>query len=171
MAQISNRAEDTKAGEQAKDQATKTQDLAKRGADAAKDGGERMLEAVRDTAEATGNAGSQVVKETRSTMGRGFDVAAETARRTTERAAPASRKALAAEGDLIAGWLELSRDQLEHNVETFKRLTSVRDVRELMELQQEYVRQSLARATQLFSRQIGLTGRMFAAGREAADRS
>jgi hypothetical protein len=170
MAQVSNRAEAAKAGEHAKEQANKTQDLAKRGAEAARDSGEPMLEAVRDAAEETCATGSQVLNETRSAMGRGFGAAAETARRTTERAAPASREALAAESELMGSWLELGRDQVEHNLETLRRLASIRDVRELAELQQEYVRRSLARATQLFSRQVGVASRLFAAGRQTVDR-
>ena len=50
-----------------------------------------------------------------------------------------------AESDLARFWLEMTRDQAQHTIETMQRLAAVRDWREALELQSEYLRESMAR--------------------------
>jgi hypothetical protein len=166
MAHVSHRNENGKTGDNDRTGTDKIRDLSDRGAKA----GERMLDMTREQTEQARATGKHLMAETRAAMGHGLDAAADTVRKAGARTGSIARQAQAEEADVANAWLTLGRDQLEHNVETFKRMAAIRDMRELAELQQEYVRVSLSRATQLFLRQTVAAGRLFASGRQAADR-
>jgi hypothetical protein len=166
MAHVSHRNENGKTGDNDRTGTDKIRDLSDRGAKA----GERMLDITREQTEQARATGTHVMAETRTAMGHGLDAAADTVRKAGERTGSIARQAQAEEADVANAWLTLGRDQLEHNVETFKRMAAIRDMRELAELQQEYVRVSLSRVTQLVLRQTVAAGRLFASGRQAADR-
>lgn len=166
MAHVSHRNENGKTGDNDRTGTDKIRDLSDRGAKA----GERMLDVTREQTEQARATGTHLMAETRAAMGHGLDAAADAVRKASGRTGPIARQTQAEEADVANAWLTLGRDQLEHNVETLKRTAAIRDVRELAELQQEYVRVSLSRATQLFLRQTVAAGRLFAAGRQAADR-
>jgi len=166
MAQVSHRNENGKTGDNDRTRTDKIRDLSDRSAKT----GERMLDITREQTEQARATGTQLMAETCAATGHGLDAAADTVREMSERAGPIARQVQAEEAALAHAWLTLGRDQLEHNVETFKRMAAIRDVRELAELQQEYVRLSLSRAVQLFFRQTLVAGRLFASGRQAANR-
>lgn len=86
-----------------------------------------------------------------------------------DRTAPAMHDMVKAESDLATFWLEMTRDQAQHTIDTMQRLAGVRDWREALDLQASYLRESMARMSQGISRQLTLTrslaGSMLDAGR------
>jgi hypothetical protein len=74
-----------------------------------------------------------------------------------DRTAPAMHDMVKAESDLATFWLEMTRDQAQHTIETMQRLASVRDWREALDLQSDYLRESMARMAEGISRQLNLT--------------
>jgi Phasin protein len=159
MAQVSNRNDAGKGGDNGKDQANKTKNLGVKVAEASARTGERAADAARDTAEQVQGASARVVHDATARLQRGLDAAQ-----------PAAREALKAETDLAGVWLSVAREQLQHNVETVRRLGTVRDLRDLAELQSEYARLSMARVVQAVFRQFDLAGHVFAVGAKAAKR-
>jgi hypothetical protein len=63
------------------------------------------------------------------------------------------------EDDALGVCMQLGRDQIRHNIEVWRNMSGVRDMRELMTLQSEYLRLSFARASQLIAKQAELTAR------------
>lgn len=86
-----------------------------------------------------------------------------------DRTAPAMHGMVKAESELANFWLEMTRDQAQHTIDTMQRLASVRDWREALDLQASYLRESMARMSEGISRQLTLTrslaGSMLDAGR------
>ena len=62
--------------------------------------------------------------------------------------------------DLARFWLDLVREQMQRNLDTMQRLAAVRDWREALEIQNEYMRESMAGMTQGMHRQMDLAGTM-----------
>ena len=50
-----------------------------------------------------------------------------------DRTAPAMQDMVKAESDLATFWLEMTRDQAQHTIETMQRLAGVRDWREALD--------------------------------------
>ena len=77
-----------------------------------------------------------------------------------------------AEGDLAGFWLELVREQVAHNAETFGKLAATRDLGEAFELQGTLVRRSFERLGRLNGRYLETVQAVLtAAGSAAKDRT
>ena len=84
--------------------------------DEVQSGTERMLDAAKDLTE---QAPSPMV------------------RLVLDRTAPAMHDMVKAESDLATFWLEMTRDQAQHTIDTMQRLAGVRDWREALDLQSQ----------------------------------
>jgi len=80
-------------------------------------------------------------------------------------AADAARSGAKGQVDLVGMWLDLAREQLDHNAKTLRRLGSVQDWRGFVELQREYSQRSFRLQMHGVLRQSELAGRMLGAGR------
>ena len=140
-----------------------------------RDAGRDAADKVADTAaEAVGKTAEAVTAATERTIEGARDMA-ERARRPMVRlmsgqAAPEMAELVGAEADLARFWLDLVREQMQRNIDTMQRLAAVRDWREALEIQNEYIRESMAGMTQGMHRQMDLAGtmtsRLLATGRE-----
>ncbi|HKH67768.1 MAG TPA: phasin family protein, partial [Reyranella sp.] len=123
---------------------------------------------------AAAEAGADVVaRGSRQAAG----AAGQAVRRTAASASAATRRYHAAvsqvfkaEGGLAGFWLELMREQVAHNAETFGKLAATRDWREAVELQGTLVRRSFERLGRLNGRYLeAVQAVLTAAGSAATD--
>ena len=127
---------------------------AKRMADRAAD---MATDAVAQTTEAM-NAGTERVLEASRDFAE--SVRAPMVRLVLDRTAPAMQDMVQAESDLATFWLEMTRDQTQHTIETMQRLAEVREWRDAFEIQSDYFRTSMARMSEALLRQMKLVGSM-----------
>ena len=148
----SARSEAGKAAEMAHDMIEQTTDAVVEGIAAA-------TEAVQSGTERALDAAKELAREGATPI----------VRLVLDRTAPAMHDMVKAEGDLANFWLETTRDQAQHTIETMQRLAGVRDWREALDVQSDYMRESMARIADGISRQLTLTrnlaGSMLDAGR------
>ena len=108
-----------------------------------------------------------------------MDAAGQAVQRTAAAASGAARRyqaaasqLLTAEGDFAGFWLELVREQVAHNAETFGKLAATRDLGEAFELQGTLVRGSFERLGRLNGRYLETVQAVLtAAGSAATDRT
>jgi hypothetical protein len=136
----SARSETAKAAELAQDSVERTSDAVAEGfgatIEAVQSGTKRMLDAAEELAEKSPNPMVRLV---------------------LDRTGPAMQDMVKAESDLATFWLETTRDHAQHTIETMQRLAQARTWREAMELQSDYVRESMARMSEAMSRQLAVT--------------
>lgn len=136
-------------------------DNAKQATDAAKAGVDRTTDLAK---EAVTDTTAKVTASTEAALDKGRAVAdqagAPMVRLVLDQAAPAMRDLVKAEGDLATFWIGLAREQVQFNIETAQRLAATRDWREAMEIQTDYLRQSMARMGDGLTRQMELAGSM-----------
>ena len=141
-------------------QATNRDDT-KQATDAAKSGVDRTADLAK---EAVSKTTAKVTAATDAALDKGREVADQTGapmvRLVLDQAAPAMRDLVKAEGDLATFWVGLAREQVQFNIETMQRLATTRDWREAMEIQADYLRQSMARMSDGLTRQMELAGNM-----------
>ena len=166
MAQIS-RDSSNKGSDAPKAQVDKIKNLAEESGKAVEETTKKVAVASRDAAETVGSASVRVVQDNSAALSRGVEAAAE---RSLDQAKPVARKLLRTESDLAGLWMAVTRDQLQHNIDTLQRLTTVRDFNGLIQLQSEFVRQSMSRATQAVLRQFNFAGQVAKTAAAATDR-
>jgi hypothetical protein len=127
-------------------------------AELAQDSVERTGDAVADGIAATTEA---VQSGTRRMLDAAEELVGKSAnpmmRLVLDRTGPAMQDMVKAENDLASFWLEMSRDHAQHTLETMQRLAAARTWREAMELQSDYLRESMARLAEGATRQLALT--------------
>ena len=127
-------------------------------AEMAHDMGEQTTGAVAEGIAATAEAvqsGTERMLDTAKELAAG--AASPMVRLVLDRTAPAVQDMVKAESDLASFWLEVTRDQAQHTIETMQRLAGVRDWREALDVQSTYLRESMARMAEGISRQLSLT--------------
>ena len=198
MAQTATRDDTKHAAENVKDTADKATETARetagkaaetgketlgKAAEAGKETTEKMVEAGKETAgktveltrEAAGRA-SGMAKEAAERVTNGVREAAQQASETGKRLVGNGTKAagtmLEAESNVAQLWMDTTREQIEHNAETLRRLLAARDWREISEIQVEYLRESMTRFSHLVTAQLQIGGsvsqKMVESGRQQA---
>lgn len=126
--------------------------------------GEAAAEAIDQTADQARETTETLAEATEAALERGREVAeraaAPTMRLVLDEAGPAMRDLVKAETDLAAFWIELAREQMQRNVQTMQRLAATRDWREALEIQHDYVHQTMTRLGQGMTRQMEMAGDM-----------
>lgn len=149
---------------------TANRDDANRTADTGKDAANKTVELSREAAGRTAEAAKGATERAAGTLKEVTDRSSETAQRALGNTARAAHSALDAENNVVQLWLELTREQVEYNVETLRRLLAARDWREITEIQGAFVRESLSRFAHLVNSQLDATSavssKMFAIGRD-----
>lgn len=120
-----------------------------------------MSQGIERTADAAVESVARGAAEVEAGARRALDAAAEAAgtpmlRLVLDRTAPAMQEMVRAERDLATFWIELTRDQSEHTIETCRRLAEVRDWREAFQIQSDYLQRSLGRMGEAMARQLKL---------------
>lgn len=126
--------------------------------------GEVAAEAIDQTADHAHESTESLAQAAEAALERGREIAGRTAapmmRLVLDEAGPAMRDLVKAETDLAAFWIEFGREQMQRNVQTLQRLAATRDWREAMEIQHDYVHQSMTRLGQGMTRQMEMAGDM-----------
>lgn len=125
--------------------------------------GEVAAEAIDQTADHAHATTETLAAATEAALDRGreaVDRAAPMVRLVLDEAGPAMRDLVRAETDLAALWIELTREQMQRNVQTMQRLAATRDWREALEIQHDFVHQSMARLGEGMTRQMEMAGDM-----------
>jgi hypothetical protein len=115
-------------------------------------GGLRAVEAGGAATEAGAEVASRGSRQVMDAAGQAVQQTAASASAAARRYHAAASQLLKAEGGFAGFWLELVREQVAHNAETFRKLTATRDWREAVELQGTLVRGSFERMGRLNSR-------------------
>ena len=132
--------------------------------------GLRAVEAGGAAAEAGAEVASRGSRQVMEAAGQAVQQTAAAASGATRRYHAAASQLLTAEGGFAGFWLELVREQVAHNAETFRKLTAARDWREALELQGTLVRGSFERMGRLNSRYLEtIQAVLKAAGSAATD--
>ena len=132
--------------------------------------GLRAVEAGGAAAEAGAEVASRGSRQVMEAAGQAVQQTAAAASGATRRYHAAASQLLTAEGGFAGFWLELVREQVAHNAETFRKLTAARDWREALELQGTLVRGSFERMGRLNSRSFEtIQAVLKAAGSAATD--
>ena len=132
--------------------------------------GLRAVEAGGAAAEAGAEVASRGSRQVMEAAGQAVQQTAAAASGATRRYHAAASQLLTAEGGFAGFWLELVREQVAHNAETFRKLTAARDWREAVELQGTLVRGSFERMGRLNSRSFEtIQAVLKAAGSAATD--
>ena len=132
--------------------------------------GLRAVEAGGAAAEAGAEVASRGSRQVMEAAGQAVQQTAAAASGATRRYHAAASQLLTAEGCFAGFWLELVREQVAHNAETFRKLTAARDWREAVELQGTLVRGSFERMGRLNSRSFEtIQAVLKAAGSAATD--
>ena len=132
--------------------------------------GLRAVEAGGAAAEADAEVASRGSRQVIEAAGQAVQQTAAAASGATRRYHAAASQLLTAEGGFAGFWLELVREQVAHNAETFRKLTAARDWREALELQGTLVRGSFERMGRLNSRSFEtIQAVLKAAGSAATD--
>ena len=132
--------------------------------------GLRAVEAGGAAAEAGADVASRGSRQVMEAAGQAVQQTAAAASGATRRYHAAASQLLTAEGGFAGFWLELVREQVAHNAETFRKLTAARDWREAVELQGTLVRGSFERMGRLNSRSFEtIQAVLKAAGSAATD--
>lgn len=160
MVVVSNRGESAKAEDTAKETMDKAKDLADRGRETAAKAGERIAATAERTTEEGHATAARMVDHNMAEMGKGTAAVTDFARRAGETVGRASAQTAKAESDLVGYWLSLARDQVQHNMDTWRRVLAIRDVRELIEVQSDFYCVSLNRLAEGLSRQVDLAGHL-----------
>jgi Hemerythrin HHE cation binding domain/Phasin protein len=115
-------------------------------------GGLRAVETAHAAADAGAGIATRGSRQAMDAAGRAVQETAASVSGATRRYHAATSQVLAAEGDLAGFWLELAREQVAHNAETWRKLAATRDWREALELQGTLVRDSVGRMSRLNGR-------------------
>jgi hypothetical protein len=144
-----------------------------RSAASATQGGLRVVEASGAAADAGTEIASRNSQQALDVTREAMQEAAKSASGAAHRYQGVASAVLKAEGDLAGFWLELVNEQVAHNVETFRKLTSTRDWREALEAQNAFVQASFERMNRLNSRYletVQATMQAMASNAESQDR-
>ncbi|MEZ0302381.1 MAG: hemerythrin domain-containing protein [Hyphomicrobiaceae bacterium] len=133
-------------------------------------GGLRALEAGGAATEAGAEVATRGSRQVMDAAGQAVQQTAASASAAARRYHAAASQLLTAEGGFAGFWLELVREQVTHNAETFRKLTAARDWREAVELQGTLVRGSFERMGRLNGRYLEtIQAVLKAAGSAATD--
>jgi chromosome segregation ATPase len=133
-------------------------------------GGLRAVEAGGAATEAGAEVASRGSRQVMDAAGQAVQQTAASASAAARRYHAAASQLLKAEGGFAGFWLELVREQVAHNAETFRKLTAARDWREAVELQGTLVRGSFERMVRLNGRSLEtIQAVLKAAGSAATD--
>ena len=168
--------------EQAKRQAAEAEQASReqaerQEAEAAERRARQAAEAVTRPVEVAAQGGLRAVEAGGAAAEAGADIAARGSRQAAASGAARRYQAAASqvfkvEGDLAGFWLELVREQVAHNAETFGKLAATRDLGEAFELQGTLVRHSFERLGRLNGRYLETVQAVLtAAGSAAKDRT
>ena len=160
MVVVSNRGESAQAGDAAREAMDETEGLAERGRRAVADAAERTAATAERAVEEGRATTARMVDQNRAAIGKGTAAVTDFARRAGVAASRASAHTVEAESDLVGLWLSLARDQVQHNMDTWRRVMAIRDVRELVEVQNDFYCASLTRLAEGLAKQVDLAGRL-----------
>ena len=133
-------------------------------------GGLRAVEAGGAATEAGAEVATRGSRQVMDAAGQAVQQTAASASAAARRYHAAASQLLTAEGGFAGFWLELVREQVTHNAETFRKLTAARDWREAVELQGTLVRGSFERMGRLNGRYLEtIQAVLKAAGSAATD--
>lgn len=153
-----------KAAEAAKDTTVKVADTAKdvtnKTVEASKATTDRAADAARNMAERSKDATVQLVQRTASVAEEAVGRSADAARQIASMPPRAASEVFKAESGIAGLWLDLTREQVEHNLATMRKLGAVRDWREAIEIQNAYVQESLSRMAEGMNRYVEFTGNL-----------
>jgi gas vesicle protein len=152
MAQIARNNTD-KAADTAKDTTDNVTRIAKEGAD-------RAADTTREVAEKTREVTGRVAERTAAAAEDVSQRSAQALRRSTEIGSRAMSRLFQADGDFARAWMDLASEQVTHNIETMRKLAASRDWREALEIQNDYVRETLSRMNGGFARHLDLVSGM-----------
>ena len=130
--------------------------------------GLRAVEAGGAAAEAGAEIAARGSRQVMDAAGQAVQQTAASASGATRRYHAAASQLLTAEGGLAGFWLELVREQVAHNAETFGKLAATRDWREAFELQGTLVRGSFERMGRLNGRYLETVQAVLTAAGSAA---
>ena len=146
------RAEAKRESEEAERRARKAAETVTRPVEAAARGGLRAVETAHAAADAGAEIATRGSRQVADAAGQAVQATAASVSGATRRYQAATSQVLAAEGDLASFWLELAREQVADNAETWRKLAAARDWREALELQGTLVRDSVGRMSRLNGR-------------------
>ena len=133
-------------------------------------GGLRAVEAGGAAAEAGADIAARGSRQAMDAAGQAVQRTATAASGAARRYQAAASQLLTAEGGFAGFWLELVREQVAHNAETFGKLAATRDLGEAFELQGTLVRGSFERMGRLNGRYLeAVQAVLTAAGSAATD--
>ena len=132
-------------------------------------GGLRAVEAGGAAAEAGADMVARGSRQAADAAGQAVQQTAASASAATRRYHAAVSRLLTAEGGFAGFWLELAREQVAHNAETFGKLAATRDLGEAFELQGTLVRGSFERMGRLNGRYLEAVQAVLAATSSAAE--
>jgi phasin family protein len=138
--------------EAAERRAREVAEAATRPVEAAARGGLRAVETAHAAADAGAEIATRGSRQVADAAGQAVQATAASVSGATRRYHAAASQVLTIEGGLAGFWLELAREQVADNAETWRKLAAARDWREALELQGTLVRGSFERMGRLNGR-------------------